>query len=395
MRSILHLDMDQFYAAVEIRDRPELAGKPVIIGADPESGKGRGVVSTASYEARRFGVHSAMPITKAWRLCPQGVYLRGDMDKYAAVSEEIFAVFESVTPLVEGLSLDEAFLDVTASRLLFGDGQAVALRLKREIWEKVRLKCSVGLSSNKSVSKIASDLRKPDALVVVPPGEEASFLAPLPLKRLWGVGPKAEAELASLGLASIGDLQAYPPEALKDRFGAQAQDLLDLAWGRDDRPVVPEHEAKSLGRECTFGEDTREASHLRQTVAGLCEDLARRLRRHGRRAGQLTLKLRWSGFETHTRQRPLDPPSAHGPDLFQAGQAMLESVLKADRRAVRLVGVQAGKLEAQGASLQESMFSHSSLRKERLDGALDALNDKYGEGALQRANQRRGRSEGL
>jgi DNA polymerase-4 len=344
------------------------------------------VVSTASYEARAFGVHSAMPISKAWRLCPQGVYLRGDMEKYAAVSEKVFAIFESYTPLVEGLSLDEAFLDVSGSRLLFGDGEAIGREIKRRIRDELGLAASVGVASNKSVAKIASDLRKPDALVSVPAGEEASFLRPLPLKRLWGVGPKAEAELASVGLRLVGDLQDWPMEALRARFGEHAEGLRELALGVDERPVVPEHEAKSLGRETTFESDTSDPEVLRETLAELSEEVARRLRRHGLRAGNLTLKWRWSGFETHTRQRALDPPSSHGPDLFALASSLMAEFLRADRRPVRLVGVTAGKLRGAGERLQESLFDRGSVKKEKLDQAIDRLNEKYGEDVVARAN---------
>jgi DNA polymerase-4 len=379
--------MDQYYAAVEIRDRPSLRGKPVIIGSDPQAGKGRGVVSTASYEARAYGVRSAMPISKAWRLCPQGVYLRGDMEKYARISGQIFGIFESVTPLVEGLSLDEAFLDVTGSRLIFGDGEAVARHLRRRILSELGLVASVGVASNKSVAKIASDLRKPDALVVVEAGGEAAFLRPLPLKRLWGVGPKAEEMLQSLGLHSVGDLQDYPLEALKARFGEHAQGWRELALGIDPRSVVPEHEAKSLGRETTFDEDSRDFDMLRATLADLCEDVARRLRRHESRAAQLSLKFRWTGFETHTRQQRLDPPSSHGPDLFAAALSMMERALKEDRREVRLIGIQAGKLLKKGQEIQEGLFTRGSERKDRLDSALDSIRDRHGDESLKRANQ--------
>ncbi len=386
-RSILHADMDQYYAAVEIRDNPALVGKPVIIGADPENGRGRGVVSTASYEARKFGVHSAMPISKAFKLCPQGIFLPGDMRKYADISEQIFQIFESVTPLVEGLSLDEAFLDVSESRLLFGDGPAVAAKIKQEIWKQLRLRVSVGVASNKSVAKIASDLKKPDALVIVEPGKEAEFLAPLPLKKLWGVGPKAEAELLALGLTSIGDLAAYPLEALRSRFGVSADDLHDLALGIDDRPVVPEHAAKSIGRECTYGEDTRDLDLLRRTLADLSEDIARRLRRHQLRAAQLTLKFRWAGFETHTRQVQLEQSSQHGPDFFKAGLTMMEGFLAKERRAVRLVGLSASKFSGPGIPLQEGLFTPTSERKERVDQVMDKVRERWGEDSLQRANQ--------
>jgi DNA polymerase-4 len=379
--------MDQFYAAVEIRDDPGLRGKALIIGADPEGGRGRGVVSTCSYEARKFGVLSAMPISKAWKLCPQGTYLRGDMEKYAAVSEQVFAVFESITPLVEGLSLDEAFLDVTGSRLMFGSAAETAALVKQRVKEATGLVVSLGVASNKSVAKIASDLRKPDALVEVPEGGEAAFLRPLPLKRLWSIGPKAEEELNALGLMSVADLQDYPLEALKARFGGHALHLRELSLGVDERPVVPEHEAKSIGRETTFGEDSRDPDLLRATLAGLCEDVARRLRRHSFRAAQVSLKFRWTGFDTVTRQQKLDPPSRHGPDLFATALPLMQRLLAADRRAVRLIGIQCAKLLGEGELLQEGLFTRGSDRKDRLDSALDRINGRFGGDSLKRANQ--------
>jgi nucleotidyltransferase/DNA polymerase involved in DNA repair len=387
MRSILHVDMDQFYAAIEIRDNPALKGKPVVIGADPRGGRGRGVVSTASYEARKFGLHSAMPISQAWKLCPQAVYLPVDMDKYAEVSEEIFAIFEGFTPMVEGLSLDEAFLDVTESRLLFGDAEAIARAIKEKIRSQLSLGASVGIASNKSVAKIASDLKKPDALVVVPFGGEAAFLEPLPLRRLWGIGPKAEEDLVALGMKSIGDLQRYPEGALKARFGEHAQALRELAFGVDSRFILPEHEAKSIGRETTFGRDTLDAKLLRVTLADLSEQVARRLRRYGFRCSQLTLKLRWAGFETHTRQCPLEPASNHGPDILAAAVPMLTKFLRSGERAVRLIGIQAGKLSQEEEGIQESLFGHSSIEKENLDKALDAVQERWGDGTLARASQ--------
>ncbi len=392
-RAILHVDMDQFYAAVEIRDNPSLKGKPVVIGSDPQGGRGRGVVSTCSYEARAYGVKSAMPISKAYALCPQAVFLRGDMDKYVAESEKINAVFEDMTPLVEPLSLDEAFLDVSASRLLFGDGPACAKRIQDEIQARIGLSCSVGVSSNKSVSKIASDLKKPHGMVIVEAGQEAAFLAPLPVGKLWGVGPKAEEELNRLGLRLISDLVNYPIEPLRARFGDYADELVARAKGQDDRPVVPEHEAKSIGREFTFDEDERDADTLKAGLADLCEDVARRLRRHDLRAGLLTLKWRWSGFETHTKQQALDPPSSHGPDfLAQVWPAAL-AFLEKDRRPVRLIGISAGKLMPIDAAYQGGLFGGDDKAKERVDAAVDKLAGKYGEEAVKWASQTQARSE--
>ena len=277
-RSILHVDMDQFYAAVEIRDNPALKGKPVVIGSAPKGGKGRGVVSTASYEARAYGVHSAMPISKAYQLCPQAAFLRGDMEKSAAESERIFAVFESVTPLVEGLSLDEAFLDVSGSRLLFGPAPEAARHIQDRIEAELGLSCSVGVAANKSVAKIASDIRKPHGLVVVEEGTEAAFLAPLPLKRLWGIGPRADEELKSLWACldrgRPGGLLRWRPWS--PASASTPWRCTSLALGIDARPVVPEHEAKSIGRESTFENDSRDLELLRQTLADLSEDVARR-----------------------------------------------------------------------------------------------------------------------
>ena len=289
--------------------------------------------------------------------------------------------------MVEGLSLDEAFLDVSASRLLFGDAPAVAKKVQEKILAVTGLSCSVGVAANKSVAKIASDLKKPYGLVQVPSGTEAVFLAPLPLKRLWGVGPKAEEELKNIGLQTIGDLASYPLSALQSRFGEHALHLHELALGIDERPVVPEHEAKSIGRESTFETDSRDSDLLRQTLADLSEDVARRLRRHGFRAAQVTLKIRWTGFETHTQQRQLQSPSRHAPDLFKEACAMMDGFLAAERRPVRLLGLSVSKLLREGASVQEGLFTLSSERKERLDAAMDKVAERWGEPAIKRAHQ--------
>ncbi len=387
MRSILHVDMDQFYAAVEMKRRPELQGKPVVVGSDPQGGRGRGVVSTASYEARRFGIRSAMPISTAWRLCPQAVFLPVDMPAYIAESERIHQVFESLTPLVEPLSLDEAFLDVTASRLLFGDGPACAAWVQAQVRERTGLSCSVGVAPNKFLAKVASDLKKPGGIVVVEAGKEAEFLAPLPVGRLWGVGKVAEAKLQALGIARIGQLAAWPLPALRAALGAGwAEHLRALALGQDERPVETEQAAKSVGRECTFDADTRDTDELRQTLGDLAEDVAARLRRHGWACATLQLKYRFEGFETHTRQRPLRPASDHGPELFRTAWAELKAVLAADPRRLRLVGISAMGLGE--AAPQEELFGPSRAKLKRLDAAVDAIREKHGDERLKRANQR-------
>jgi nucleotidyltransferase/DNA polymerase involved in DNA repair len=387
-RTILHVDMDQFYAAVEIKRHPELKGKPLVVGSDPKGGKGRGVVSAASYEARRFGVHSALPISTAWRLCPQGVFLPVDMPAYVAASAEIHEVFEALTPLVEPISLDEAFLDVSGSRLMVGDGEACARHVQAEVFRKTALSCSVGVASNKFIAKIASDLKKPGGLVVVPPGQERGFLAPLEVGRLWGVGKVAEKKLRSLGIRTIGDMANWQVRPLSQALGAGwAEHLLALARGEDSRDVQSERESKSVGRETTFDVDTRDIQLLRRTLGDLAEDVSSRLRRLGWTCQTLQLKYRFEGFETHTRQRPLRPTSDHGPDLFLCAWQELRAVLKADARRLRLVGLSAMNLEDASASGQEDLFGPSRAKLNRLNAAVDAVRKRHGEERVKRGNQ--------
>lgn len=387
-RSILHVDMDQFYAAVEIKRRPELKGKPVIVGSDPKGGKGRGVVSTCSYEARKFGVKSAMPIATAWRLCPQGVFLPVDMPAYIAESETIHQVFEAVTPLVEPISLDEAFLDVTGSRMLFGDGPACARHIQAEVLRRTSLSCSVGVATNKFIAKVASDLKKPGGLVVVEPGQEQAFLAPLAVGRLWGVGKVAEAKLLGLGIRTIGQVAAWPLDALRAALGqGWADHLHALSLGLDTRSVESEHGTKSVGREVTYDEDTRDEDLLHQTLGDLAEDVASRLRRHGWVCRTLQLKYRFEGFETHTRQRPLRPATDHGPELFRSAWEELGAVLKADPRRLRLIGLSAMNLDDVAGAGQEELFGPSRDKLRRLDAAVDAVRERHGDEKMKRGNQ--------
>jgi len=338
VRTILHLDMDAFFAAVEQRDRPELRGEPVIIGADPRGGRGRGVVSTASYEARRFGVGSAMPISQAYRRCPHGVYLPPDMEKYAHESERVMEILRRTTDLVEPVSIDEAFLDVTGSARALGDGETIARRLKQQIREETRLTASVGVAGSMLVAKVASDMRKPDGLVVVPPGTEAAFLAPLPVRRLWGIGPKMEEQLAKLGVTTIGELVSLDPSRLERRLGTHGHDLQRLARGQDEREVTASGAGpKSLGQEHTYGEDTDDPSRLRATLLQLADAVAARLRAHGLRARTVTLKYRDERFSTTTHARTLREPTDSGGVLFETASALFADVHQ-DRR-VRLLGI--------------------------------------------------------
>jgi nucleotidyltransferase/DNA polymerase involved in DNA repair len=337
-RTVLHVDMDAFYAAIEQRDRPELRGRPVVVGADPKGGRGRGVVSTASYEARRSGVHSAMPISVAFRLCPSGVYLPVDMERYAAVSKQVMGILRRFTDRVEPVSIDEAFLDVTASERAFGSGERIATRLKAEIRDELQLTASVGVAVNKLVAKIASDMRKPDGLVVVPAGTERRFLAPLPVRRLWGVGPKLEEQLVKLGVQKIGDLQRLEPARLKRRLGSHGHDLLRLAAGEDEREVLADAgEAKSLGQEHTYEQDQADPGVLRRTLLSLSDAVAGRLRHQGLRGRTITLKYRDQGFVTRTRSETLGVPTDEGDVVFGVARRLFEGVHAGKR--VRLLGI--------------------------------------------------------
>ncbi len=372
--------MDAFYAAVEQRDRPELRGKPVIVGADPKGGRGRGVVATASYEARAFGVRSALPISQAWKLCPQGVYLPPDMEKYARVSDQVMEILHGFTDLVEPLSIDEAFLDVTASRRALGDGVTIARNLKERIRRETSLTASVGLAASKLVAKVASDMRKPDGLVVVEPGTEADFLAPLPVRRLWGVGPRTEESLACLGVRTIGDLAALAEDRLDRKLGTHGQDLLDLARGLDDRPVVASaDEAKSVGHEHTFSIDTASADVLRRTLLALCDQVARRLRNHGLRARTVTLKYRDETFRTLTRARTTPDSTNAGDALFAVVWELFQGVH--GPRRVRLLGVSASGFGETGH--QAGLFAQGVRPADRL---RDQITERFGEGALVRAS---------
>jgi DNA polymerase-4 len=382
--------MDAFYASIEQRDRPELRGRPVIVGADP---RGRGVVSAASYEARRFGVHSAMPIGRAARLCPDGAFLRVDMDKYAAVSRRIMAILAEFTPLTEPVSIDEAFLDVTASRRLFGDGPAIARAIKARVREAVALTASVGVAANKFVAKVASDLEKPDGLVVVPAGGEARFLAPLDIARLWGVGKVTGAELASMGVRTIGQLAALPESHLTGRFGDHGAVLRALARGLDDRAVEPSAPPKSMGAEETFDRDHADLERLRATLRAQAERVARELRAEGHAGRTVALKLRFADFSTVIR-RHTSEPTQDGLRIYQEASALLDRIPL--RQPVRLIGLSVSELDRAGRG-QLPLLGPDIARRERLGRALDRLSERFGESSVRPASllgQNRGRRVG-
>lgn len=346
-RTIIHADLDAFFASVEQRDNPHLRGKPVVVGGPPGA---RGVVAAASYEARRFGVRSAMPMSRALRLCPQAVRVSPRFHRYAEVSRQVMAIFRSVTPLVEPLSLDEAFLDVTVQAAGYGGPEALARHLKERVRRETGLTVSIGVGSNKTVAKIASDMGKPDGLVVVPAGEEAAFLAPLPVRALWGIGLKTEARLAEAGIRTVGDLAAAEPELAARLLGSRAPLFQAMACGRDDRPVETMHERKSVGAESTFPRDLPDGPELRRRLREMAGEVARRLRAEGVKAGTITLKLRYADFRTVTRQRTLPVPTDEAEEVARAAEALLDA-LPAGRQGAaapgdrfRLLGIQGSRL---------------------------------------------------
>jgi len=376
-RTIIHADLDAFYASVEVLDDPPLRGRPVIVGGDPGA---RGVVSAASYEARRFGVHSAMPLRTAARLCPTGVFLPGRPERYREISRSVMAIFASYTPLVEPISLDEAFLDVTGSVDAFGDGGTIGQRIKDRVRDEIGLVVSVGVATNKLCAKVASDLRKPDALVIVPPGEEASFLADLPVGRLWGVGPQAREALAEYGVGRIGELAAMPEATLRRRFGRHGIDLARRARGIDPSPVVPSQAPKSVGHELTFDRDVIDPGRLEATLLDLAESVASRLRHHHLAAGAVQLKLRYEGFETLTRQMAVPRHTRESEPIYAAGVALLRKTLVRGR-GVRLIGLTAIHL----TDAQQLTLFDAPERADRITRSIDAVRERFGEKAITRA----------
>jgi DNA polymerase-4 len=380
MRVILHVDLDAFFVAVEqVRD-PSLRGRPVIVGGDP---RGRGVVSTASYEARRFGIHSGMPLVTARRLCPYAVFLRGDFRPYTEVSRAFHALLGRYTPLVEPAGIDEAYLDLTGCEPVAGPPLDAAHQIRARVREDLSLAASVGVASGKTVAKIASDATKPDGLLEVPPGQGAAFLAPLPVRRLPGVGPRVEAALAAVGVDTLGQLASLPETRLRILFGRHGPRLAELAGGLDPLPVASlEAPPKSVSREGTFATDVSDAALLRAVLRSYCESVAADLRRRGLRARSFTLKLRYGDFTTITRRLTVDRP-AHADDvLYRAAETLLEAALARDGRALRLIGFGASNLveDAVQLPLQEAPWQ----RLERLDRAVDGVRLKYGRRCLQR-----------
>jgi DNA polymerase IV len=382
-RVILHVDMDAFYVSVELLRRPELRGRPVVVGgAGP-----RGVVAAASYEARSYGVHSAMPSVRARALCPDAVFLDGDHRHYAAISARLMEIFRSVTPRVEPLSLDEAFLDISGTRRLLGPPEVAARALRERVARDEHLHCSVGLAPNKFLAKLATNRAKPRAgrsgpvpgtgVHVVEPGLELAFLHPLPVEALWGVGPATLVKLQKLGVGTVGDLAALPLEALTAALGPGAgSHLHELSQGRDDRPVVPDQQPKSISHEETFASDLTSMDQLRAEVVRLSDAVAARLRHHGFRGRTVQLKVRYRDFSTVTRSRTLEAPTDRGTELLDTAWSLL--VRLPVERGVRLVGVGMSNLVGEPAQQQLPFGDSHEPQWDAANEAVDAIRERFG-----------------
>ncbi|MCA1798311.1 MAG: DNA polymerase IV [Xanthomonadaceae bacterium] len=376
---LIHMDMDAFYASVEVRERPDLAGLPVVVGGTPGQ---RGVVAAASYEARRHGVHSAMPMSTALKRCPDLVVLPVRMGLYAEESQRIHRIIERYTPLIEPLSLDEAFLDVRASVKLFGPVPEIAQRIKREIRAELGLTASIGIAPVKFAAKIASDLGKPDGFLVVEPDGLRAFLDPLPVARLWGVGRVGEQTMHRLGLRTIADVAARDAAFMEQHFGKHGLHLLNLALGIDPRGVVPEREVKSVSNETTFAADIADRDTLRGILLQLTEQVAWRLRNHGLAGRTVQLKARYADFSTYTRAQTLDAPTDSTDVLWQAVAPLLDR-LPRPGAALRLIGMGVSGFDAQ-ESAQPDLFAEPPAPR-KVDGIADAIKEKFGKGAVRRA----------
>jgi len=378
-RVVLHVDMDAFYASVEQRDFPELRGRPVLVGHDGR----RGVVAAASYEAREFGCRSAMPISVAKRLCPQAVIQPGRMREYVHESKRIFEVFEDTAPIVEPLSIDEAFLDLTGTERLLGDPVEVARGLRERIREKTGLGASVGVAPNKFLAKLASDMDKPDGLTVIRPETLRATLDPLPIRRMWGVGPSSAERLEAAGIRTFGDARQADRADLERRWGRLGTALHRLSRGLDERPVHRDGAARSISQECTFGVDLEDPQAVRDVLLRQAESVAGRLRRHSLRARTVTVKIRFGFFETITRSRSLSQPSDVTREVQATARRLFDSWAASDFAPVRLIGVGAGRLQ-QGAGQLGLFESPQDGRERDLDKLVDGIRDRFGKGAITR-----------
>ena len=377
-RRIMHIDLDAFFVSVEQVFNPELKGKPVVVGGKPDR---RGVVAAASYEARAFGIHSAMPLATASRLCPQAIFIEGNFAKYREASQKFMAILADFSPYLEPLGIDEAYLDATGFESIHGSIRRMAEKIRKRVKDELGLCASIGIASSKIVAKVASELSKPDGLIEVLPGEESSFLKPLPIDKLPGIGKKSEQVLKGMGVNTIGQLAALPLDVLKSHFGAWGELIHDHANGIGDDKVEPPAEAKSTSRETTFAQDTRDITFLKSTLRYLSERVGNDLREKGKLARCVALKLRYADFTTVTRQKTLTQATDTDQTIFTTGLRLLENELPQEKKAIRLIGIGVSNLVASGR--QRDMLDSSAQRLEKLNATIDRIRQKYGFTAIQ------------
>ena len=380
-RCIFHIDLDAFFVSVEQALKPTLKGKPVIVGGDPER---RGVVASASYEARPFGIHAGMPLSKARRLCPQAIFIRSHFSLYKDASAKFMKILGDFSPHIEPLGFDEAYLDVTGCEELYGSLQKLALAIKERINEELKLTASVGIATCKVVAKIASDLCKPDGLLEIARGDEQAFLNPLPIAKLPGVGKKTEQVLKEMGVTTIGELASLPVDTIKRQFGATGAVIHSYARGIDDREVETPGEAKSISQQLTFARDTLDRNFLEASLHNLCQEVCRELRSQNKRAKCVAIRLRFADFKTITRQVNLKEASDVTQVIFTTSQHLLSKALAQQEKPVRLIGIRISSLA--GLEKQLSMFDSGIEKPEHLDKAIDRIRRKYGPTAIKTGN---------
>jgi DNA polymerase IV len=372
-RTIIHIDLDSFFVSVEQVLNPKLKGKPVVVGGKPDR---RGVVATASYEARAFGLHSGMPLVTAARLCPEAIFIEGNFDRYHEFSQKFMAILNDFSPFIEPMGIDEAYLDVTGFESIHGSIRQMSAKMKQRIRNELGLCASVGIASCKVVAKVASNLSKPDGLIEVAPGDESDFLAPLPVEKLPGVGKQAAKAIKGMGVHTIGGLSQMPSYVLKSSLGTMGEVLHSFASGIDDRSVLPPGEAKSISRETTFEEDTRDRPFLEAILWIQSEKLGADLRKKGKQAKCVTLKLRYANFSTITRSHTLRESVDTDQTIYKTGIGLLEQALRTERQAVRLIGIGVSNLVE--ASRQAMLFTPSKQKLEELYKAIDLIRGRYG-----------------
>ena len=381
---IVHVDMDAFFASVEQLHHPEWRGKPVIVGADPREGRGRGVVSTASYEARKYGIHSAMPISKAYRLCPHGIYVAPHGKLYSDYSKQISEILYHFTPIVEILSIDEAFLEVTGSLHLFNSIENLGKEIKKQIFEVTKLTASLGIAPNKSIAKIASDFIKPDGLTIVSQEDIQKFLDPLPITKLFGVGKKMHEILQHLGINTVKDLCNYPKAFLEDKFGEMGAHIYNMARGIDDRRVQIDGEIKSISHETTFETDLVDEEHLNNTMLHLAAKVGQRLRKRNLKGKTIQLKIRFDDFTTFTRRKTLVNYTHLTDDIYKIGLKMLKEFYPLEK-PIRLIGIGVSHIIDE-KGMQISLWDIQNEKKLALEKIMDQIQEKFGKSAIIHAN---------